>query len=184
MSPDTGRIIFYDQNFGGTALPEAIDNVSEESRVRALPIGIYELCFRQQPRYELDGALLFNLENLDSQRDVPPRQFQIVEDAAGIERILKIQRTSDAINLESVEVIPLDWRENPIEFTELGVSEIQRTISYRQDPLVECLKLKFSDLNVFDVESINATLLPMAENTLQHNWQLSSYARKISGSID
>jgi hypothetical protein len=158
MPSDTGTIIFYDQNFTGTVLPETGDSVSEERRVRAVPIGVYELSFRQQPRYELEGALLFNADNPDAQRFEQQKQFEIVEDNAGIERTLMIQRTREAINLESVEVIPLDWRENPIEFTQLAVSESQRTIRYRKDPPVESLKLKVSGVNVFDVESINATL--------------------------
>jgi hypothetical protein len=158
MPSDTGTIIFYDQNFNGTVLPEGGAGVSEAVRVRVLPMGVYELCFRQQPRYELDGALLFNAENPDAQGSEQQKQFEIVEDTAGIERTLMIQRTSDAINLESVEVIPLDWRDNSLEFTPLAVSVSQRTIRYRKDPPVESLKLRVSGVNVFDVESINVTL--------------------------
>ena len=164
MLSDTGTIIFYDQSFNGSALPEGGDSGSEEARLQALPIGVYELCFRQQPHYELDGALVFNAENLEAQRVEQQKQFEIVENTAGIERTLMIQRTSDAINLESVEVIPLDWRDNPIEFTALAVSESQRTIRYRKDPPVEYLKLKVSGLNVFDVESIDARLSANGRN--------------------
>lgn len=158
MPSDSGTIIFYEQSFGGIAFLEARDNVSEETRVRVLPIGVYDLCFLQQPRYQLEGALLFNAENPDTKRNDQQKQFEIAEDIAGIERTLMIQTTGDAINLESVEVIPRDWRDNPIEFTQLAVSESERTIRYRKDPPVESLKLRFSGINVFDVESINGTL--------------------------
>ncbi len=156
MTSDSGTIIFYNQNFGGAALPEGGDSVSEAARVRAVPVGVYEWCFRQQPQYELDGALLFNAGNFDPQNDEQPKQFEIAEDITEIERILTIRRTSDAINLESVEIIPLDWRENPLEFSQPTVSESQRTIRYLKDPPVESLKLRVSAVNVFEVENLNA----------------------------
>lgn len=160
MTSDSGTIIFYNQNFGGTALPEGGNSVSEAARVRAVPVGVYELSFRQQPQYELQGALLFNAENPDAKQ----KQFEIEEDITELERTLTIRRTSDVINLESVEIIPLDWRENPLEFTQLAVSESLRTIRYRKDPPVESLKLRVSDMNVFEVENINATLWANGRN--------------------
>lgn len=48
MPSDTGTVIFYDQNFYGVALPEGGDDVSEETRGRAVAIGVYELWFRRQ----------------------------------------------------------------------------------------------------------------------------------------
>ena len=152
MTSDSGRIIFYDQNLSGAALPEGGDNGREAARLRVVPVGVYELSFRQQPHFELQGTLLFNAGNPHALQ----KQFEIVEDVTELERTLTIRRTSDATNLESLELIPLDWRENPIEFTQLAVSEIQRTIRYQKDPPVESLKLKIS-VNVFEVESINAT---------------------------
>ena len=113
MQSEAGSIIFYDQTFGGTALPESGDNGSEEARVRAAPVGVYELSFRQQPRYELSGAFLFNDQKPRSQHD-DQKQFEILEDIAGIERTLMIQRIGDSISLESVEIIPLDLRWNPL----------------------------------------------------------------------
>lgn len=157
MLSETGSIIFYGQKFGGIALPEGRD-ISEETRLRAAAIGEYEVWFRQQPQYEFSGAFLLNDEKPDTQRPEQQKQFEVFEDIAEVERTLMIQSAPAGITLESLEIIPLDWRENPIEFTPLEVNESLRKISYRKEPPVESLKLKFSGVNVFDVEVINAVL--------------------------
>ena len=43
MPSEAGAIIFYDQSFGGFDLPEGGDDVSEAIRLRAAPVGVYEL---------------------------------------------------------------------------------------------------------------------------------------------
>jgi hypothetical protein len=153
MSAETGPIIFYGQSFSGTDLPEVGSNASEETRLRACPLGAYEVHFRQQPQYELSGDFLFN-------EDTPrtEHEFEVLEDSAGIERTMMIRRLDDRINLQSVEIIPLDWRGIPIEFTALEVSESQRTIRYSKDHPPESLKLKVSGLNVLNVETIDTSL--------------------------
>jgi len=163
MLSEAGSIIFYGQKFGGTALPE-VGDVSEETRLRAAAIGVYELWFRQQLQYDFNGALLFNGEKPDPQRYEQQKQFEVSEDIAEAERTLVIQSTADGFNLDSVEIIPLNWRENPLQFTPLEASGSQRKISYRKDPPVESLKLKFSGINVFDVEIINAALWTHGRN--------------------
>ena len=157
MLYDAGPIIFYDQKFGGVALPEGEDT-SEETRLRAAPVGVYELSFRQQPHYQFSGAFLFNDEELAFQRHEQLERFAVSEDIADAERILRIQSATKRIKLDSLEIIPLDWRENPIEFAALEVSETQRTISYRKDPPVESLKFKLSGVNVFDIGIVNSVL--------------------------
>lgn len=114
--------------------------------------------FRQPPHYEFGGAFLFNDEKPDPERYEQQKQFDVSEDIAEVERRLTIQSTGNSSNLNSLEIIPLDWRENPLEFKVLEVSESQRTISYRRDAPVESLKLKLSGINVFEVEIINAVL--------------------------
>jgi hypothetical protein len=163
MPAEAGSIIFYDQKFAGMALPE-VGDVSEETRLRAAVVGVYELWFRQQPQYEFSGALLLHDKGPNPQRCEQQKQFEVSEEITGIKRTLMIRRTAVDINLDAVEIIPLDWRENPLEFIERDVSERQRIISYAKEPPTESLKLKFSGLNVFDVESINATLWTNARN--------------------
>jgi hypothetical protein len=158
MSSESGRIIFYDQRFSGTDLPEVGNNASEETRVRASPYGIYELHFRQQPQYDLSGAFLFNEEGSDTNRDESGHQFEIVEDIAGIERTMMIRSVGNRININSVEIVPLDWKGVPLEFTPLEVSDRQRTIRYAKDPPHESLKLKVSGLNVLEVETVDTPL--------------------------
>ena len=156
MPSEVGPIILYGQKFEGT-VPQ-VGDVSEETRLRDAPIGVYELWFRQQPRYQCCGAFLLNEVKADPQLSEQQQQFEVSESIADAERTLMIQRTGEGINLNSVEIIPLDWREQPLEFTVLEVTETQRSISYRKDAPVESLKLKFSGVNVFDVEIINAAL--------------------------
>jgi hypothetical protein len=157
MPSESGPIIFYDQRFSGTDLPEVENNASEETRVRASPYGIYELHFRQQPQYALTGAFLFNEES-ELARNESGHQFEIVEDIAGIERTMMIRSVGDRIDINSVEIIPLDWKGTPLESTPLEVSERQRTIRYAKDPPHESLKLKVSSLNVLEVETIDTPL--------------------------
>ena len=157
MLSEVGRIIFYEQKFGGIALPEGKDT-SEEARLRAAITGVYELQFRQQPQYEFSGAFLFNDETTDAQRAEKQKQFEVSEEIAEAERTLTIQSTADGIDLDSLEMFPLDWRGNPLEFTAVKVSESERKITYSKDSPVESLKLKLSGVNVFEVESINAVL--------------------------
>ena len=77
-----------------------------------------------------------------------------------------IQTTADVIKLDSVEIIPLDWRQNPVEFMQLVDSESERTISYQKDPPPESLKFRVSGLNVFEVEMITAALWVNGRNYL------------------
>lgn len=158
MLSEPGSIMLYGQKFEGTALPE-VREVGEETRLRAAAIGSYELWFRQQPLYEFSGAFLLNDEKPVPERHEQQKQFDVSEDIAEVEKRLTIQSTSDICNLDSIEIIPLDWRENPVEFTVLDASESQRTISYRKDAPVESLKLKLSGINVFEVETIDAVVL-------------------------
>lgn len=150
---ETGPIIFYDQTFAGSLLPEGED-VSEETRLRAAVIGVYEVSFRQQPHYEFSGAFL----DANTPSGEQQKQFEVSEDITDAERILTLQRTADVIKFDSLEIIPLDWRENPLEFALVDANEKQRRISYRKDPPPESLKLRLSGVNVFDTEIINAVL--------------------------
>lgn len=150
---ETGPIIFYDQAFAGAALPEGEDT-NEETRLRAAVIGVYEVHFRQQPHYEFSGAFL----DANAPAGEQQKQFEVSEDISDVERILTLQSTADAIKLDSLEIIPLDWREHPLEFAVLEASAKQRRISYRKDPPPESLKLRLSGVNVFDTEIINTVL--------------------------
>ena len=163
MLSEAGPIIFYGQKFEGTALPEGAD-VSDETRLRVAPVGEYEVWFRQQPQYAFSGAFLLNDEKPESQREELQKQFELTEDIAELERTLMIQSSVEGINLNSLELLPLDWRENPLEFNLLEISERQRTINYPKDFPVESLKLKLSGVNVFEVETINAALWTPAGN--------------------
>ncbi len=178
MPSEVGPIIFYDQQFGGVALPEGPD-VSEEARLRTAAIGVYELQFRQQPHYEFSGVFVFHDDKRDAQRDEQQKQFAVSEDITETETKLTIQSHDSGINLESVEIVPLDWRGNPLEVTPLEGSETQRKISYRKDPPVESLKLKLSGLDVFDVEIINAVL-----STSNRDYSPGKLAAVISRSED
>jgi hypothetical protein len=153
MLSETGRIIFYDQTFAGSALPGGED-VSEETRLRAAVTGVYELNFRQQPHYEFSGAFL----DANTPADERQKQFEVSEDITDVDRILTLQSTADVIKLDSLEIIPLDWREHPLEFAPLETSEKQRKISYRKDTPPESLKLRLSGVNVFDSEIISAVM--------------------------
>src|ERR1051325_9838129 len=157
MPAETGPIIFYSQKFDGIALPQGPD-IGEAARLRAAAIGSYELLFRQQPQYEFSGAFLFNDETPEDQRVEPQRQFEVSETIAEVERSLIIQNVTDGGNLNSVELVPLDWRENPLAFTLSEDSEFRRTLRYPKDVPVESLKLKLSGVNVFDVETINSVI--------------------------
>jgi len=157
MLSEAGPIIFYGQKFDGIALPEGAD-ISEETRLHAVPIGEYEVSFRQQPQYEFSGAFLFNDEKTETQRDEPQKQFEVSEDVAETERTLTIQSSAEGVDLNSLELIPLDWRGDPLEFALLEDSETRRTLSYPKDLPVESLKLKLSGVNVFEVETITAAL--------------------------
>jgi len=150
---ETGRIIFYDQTFAGAPLPEG-EAVTEETRLRAAVIGAYTVSFRQQPHYEFSAALL----DANSPSGERQKQFEVSEDITDVERILMLQSTADNIKLDSLEIIPLDWREQPLEFALLEASEKQRRISYRKEPPPESLKLRLAGINVFDTEIINAVL--------------------------
>jgi hypothetical protein len=163
MLTEAGPIIFYGQKFEGIALPEGAD-VSEETRLRAAAVGTYEVWFRQQPQYEFCGAFLLNDEKLEPQRHEQQKQLEVSEDIAEDKRTLTIETSADGINLNSLGIIPLDWRENPLEFNQLEVSERQRTISCPKDLPIESLKLEFSGINVFEVETINAALWTTAGN--------------------
>jgi len=111
---ETGPIIFYDQRFAGDALPEGED-ISEETRLRAAVVGVYEVHFRQQPHYEFSGAFLdANTPSAEQQK-----QFEVSEDITDVEQILVLQSTVEVIKLDSLEITPLDWREHPLEFTQL-----------------------------------------------------------------
>jgi len=175
MLTEAGPIIIYGQKFDGIALPEGPD-VSEEARLRAAAVGTYELVFRQQPQYEFSGAFLFNDEKPGTQRDEQQKQFEVSEDIAEVERTLTIRSCAEGINLNSVEVIPLDWREDPLEFTVLEVGESKRTISYAKDVPVESLKFKLSGINVFEVETINTALWTGAGNYSPE--KLSTFIRR------
>jgi hypothetical protein len=171
MLSETGPIIFYDHKFDGASLPEG-DDVSEATRLRAAAVGVYELTLRQQPHYEFSGAFLFNDEKAQRQQ----KQFEVSEDITKDERSLTIQSAADVIDLDSLEFIPLDWRGDPLEFTPLETSKSQRKISYRKDAPVESVKLKLSGINVFEVETINATLWTTTENYSPE--KLSTFIRR------
>lgn len=102
------------------------DGISEEAHLRFAPIGVYETFFRQQPRYEFSGAFLFNGAKPQSLEQ--EGQFEVTEDTTGVERTLTIQSTGGHIPFESLEFIPLDFEERPIDFTRLEVGARRCTI--------------------------------------------------------
>src|SRR4029078_695110 len=114
MLSESGPIIFYSQKFDGIDLRVGPD-ISEEARLRAAAVGLYELVLRQQPQYEFSGAFLFYDEKPETQRDEQQKQFEVSEDVAQADRTLSIQSPAEGLDLNSVELIPLDWREHPLE---------------------------------------------------------------------
>ena len=158
MSAELGIPVLYDQSFEGAAIAEGVGSASEEIRLRSAPVGVYEFLFRQPPRYDLSGAVFFNDTEPGSNGYDERKQFEVIEDLTGAERTLIIQSAGSGISLESVELIPLDWRRTPIDYTQLEASARRRMISYANNPPPEALAIRISGLNVFDVESITACL--------------------------
>ena len=160
MPSESGPLRWYGQRFEGVAIP---DGVSEEARLRFAPIGVYEMFFRQQPRYEFSGAFLFNGARPQSPGQEGQRQFEATEDTSGVERTLTIQRTGGDIPFESLEFIPLDLEERPIDFTRLEAGARRCTIRYSKDAPPESLKIRLPGINVFDVETVAACLWASGE---------------------
>ena len=133
MSSEAGPLRWYGYNFEGIAIPESGDGVSEEARLCLAPTGVYEIFLRQQPWYEFSGALLFNGTHPQLTGDEGQWQFQAVEDIAEIERTLMIQRANGVLPFESLEIIPLDWDDRPLDVTWLEVDARRSTIRYRKD---------------------------------------------------
>lgn len=154
MSVETGQPRFYGQSFEGVAVPERGGEVGEEARLHLAPVGVYEVHLRQQPKYEFGGELLCNGATPQLSGDEGERQFEVSEDVAGIERTLMIQVNGDEAPFESLEVTPLDWDERPIQFTRMGEDARHSTIRYRKNAPPESLKIRFSGISVFEVESI------------------------------
>ena len=163
MLSESGPIIFYSQKFDGIDLRVGPD-ISEEALLRAAAVGLHELVLRQQPQYEFSGAFLFNDEKPETQRDEQQKQFEVSEDVAQADRTLSIQSPAEGLDLNSVELIPLDWREHPLEVTVLEAGKSKRTISYPKDLPVESLRLKLTGVNVFEVETVNTAFRTTAGN--------------------
>lgn len=156
MSSELGPIRLYGQSFEGEPIPESVGDVSEEARLRSTPIGLYEFSFRQQPRYEFSSAVFFNGDEPAPARQDDQKQFEAIEEITEGERTLLIQSAEGAISIESLEIVPLDWRENPLDYTQLEDGESRRTIRYSENPPPESLRVRIFGLNVFDVESVTA----------------------------
>ena len=174
MLTEAGPIIIYNQKFDGIDLPDGPD-ISEEARVRATAVGTYELVLRQQPQYEFSGAFLFNDEKPETQRDEQQKQFEVSEDVAEADRTLMIQ--AEGLDLNSVELIPLDWREHPLEVTVLEAGKSKRTISYPKELPVESLRLKLTGVNVFEVETVNTAFRTTAGN--YSPGELTTFIRRL-----
>lgn len=156
MWSKSGLLKLYGQNFEATPIGESAGGVGEEARLRATPVGVYEFFFRQQPRYEFGGAVFYNDPNPDGR--VEQKQFEATEEIDGTERTLTIQQTGGGVSFESMEIVPLDWRQNPLDVTQLEPVESRRTIRYGENPPPEALRVRISGLNVFEVESLTACL--------------------------
>jgi hypothetical protein len=156
MWSNSGLLKLYGQNFDGTPTGESAGGAGEEARLRATPVGAYEFFFRQQPRYEFSGAVFYNDTN--PQGRVEQKQFEAAEEIDGSERTLTIQTTGSGVSLESMEIIPLDWKQNPLDVTQVELGESRRSIRYGENPPPEALKVRISGLNVFEVESLTACL--------------------------
>lgn len=157
MSSESSPVVLIRQSFKGAAIPERGDGVSEEARLRAAPVGAYEYVLHQYPQYEFRSAVFYNGTTPDPV-GFDTQQFKVIEVIEETERTLTIESMSDDISVESVEIIPLDSKQRPLDFTRLETSASRRTIRYREDPPPHALKIRISGINVGAVESVNACL--------------------------
>ena len=157
MPPSSSPVVLLRQSFKGAAIPERRDGVSEEARLSAAPVGAYEYVLHQYPQYEFRSAVFYNGAAPDPV-GIDTQQFKVIEVIEETERTLMIESMSDDISVEPVEIIPLDSKQRPLDFTRLETSASRRTIRYREDPPPHALKIRISGLNVVAVESVNACL--------------------------
>lgn len=174
MWSESGLLKLYGQNFEGSPVAESAEGVVEEARLRAAPLGLYEFFFRQQPGYEFSGAVLFNEPDGRAEQ----KQFEATEEISGTERTLSIQRTGGGVSIESVEIIPLDWKQHPLDFTQLEVSASRRTIRYSENPSPEALQVRISGLNVFEVESVTACLRAQGSDEIRFREPQAAFIRR------
>jgi hypothetical protein len=160
-------VVLLRQSFKAAAIPERRDGVSEEARLRAAPVGAYEYVLHQYPQYEFRSAVFYNGATPDPVGFDTQQQFKVIEVIEETERTLMIESMSDDISVEPVEIIPLDSKQRPLDFTRLETSASRRTIRYREDPPPHALKIRISGLNVVAVESVNACLWSDATEGVQ-----------------
>jgi hypothetical protein len=158
MSSLSSPVVLLRQSFKAAAIPARREGVSEEARLRVAPVGAYEYVLHQSPQYEFRSAVFYNGAQLDPDDFDTQQQFKVSEVIEETERTLTIESLSDDISVEPVEIIPLDWKQRPLEFTRLETGARRRTIRYREDPPPHALKIRISGLNVVAVESFNACL--------------------------
>jgi hypothetical protein len=146
------------QSFEKEAIPERREDISEEARLRAALSGVYEYKLHQEPRYEFSSAVLYNQDQfLDTLVPRGHDVFKVVEDVEGAERTLTIMESMrNAASVGPIEILPLDGRQQPLDFRTLEVSASRPTIGYGHDSPPQALQIRISGLNVVDVESATA----------------------------
>jgi hypothetical protein len=166
------------QSFKGAAIPERGDGVGEEARLSATPVGAYEYVLHQLPQYEFRSAVFYNGATPDPVNFDTQAQFKVSEVVEASERTLMTESMSDDISVEPVEIIPLDWRQRPLDFTRLETGARRRTIRYREDPQPHALKIRISGINVVAVESVKACLWSDATEEVQCSEPQSTFLKR------
>lgn len=154
MPSQSPPLALISQSFEATAMPERGEGVHEAMRLHAALFGAYEYVLMQKPHYQFRSAVVCNPETpvfYEGQG-----QFKVEESVNGSERTLMLERISDEVSLECVEVIPMGINRNPLDYSTLEASAKRRMVRYWQDDSSHELKIRLSGLNIFEVESVNA----------------------------
>jgi hypothetical protein len=175
-------VVLLQQSYQQVIISERGEGVSEEARLRAAFFGEYEFVLHQAPRYNFICTVFYNQDQLlHTKSPLVPfvgrhEQFKVVEEVEGPERTLTIESLQDGVSVELIEIIPLDGREQPLDFWSLEVSANRRTIGYGHNLPPQALQIRISGLNVVDVESVNACVWSGRKPGVQ-------FARPIFGSF-
>ncbi len=154
MPSQSSQVILVSQCFEAAIIPERGEGGNEATRLRTALFGVYEYVLVQKPHYEFRSAVVYN-----SERSVlyeGQEHFKVEEKVNGAQRTLTLECSSDDLSIERVELIPLDMNSRPIDYMTLEATAERRTIRYWQDDLPHKLKIRLSELNVIEIESVNA----------------------------
>jgi hypothetical protein len=151
-------ILLLNQTCQPATIPKRGD-AREAARLRAALTWAYEyVVYHYDESYGFTSAVYYNGQPLDLDRYSDRVLFEVTGDAGESETNLQARAIGPGSSMEFIRIVPMNSADQPIDFSIVDESSVQRTLRYATDTQAHYLKVSIAGLNVLQTDTAQACI--------------------------